>query len=192
MTRIWSGNELQDQWAAPVAFYRNLVGLIRDSTLILVAIMAAAITFRGGDAGKLSPADWSVLIGLALCTVVGPLLIYGIYRVFFAMLREVSSWMIHLGPVGPRQPRGPVAAYRIWKLRIERGTLRAAKREYAARERQAKAEFRAARPWVLKINRAILTLDAATDKFIPYLVALIYFAVFAYVLWYALGRFGTQ
>jgi len=71
-----------------LSFFQTLVSLIRDLVIIVAVIITVIIVYFGGEPSSLSALDWAKLIGSAFIIVIGPLIIYFIFKKGFEFFNE--------------------------------------------------------------------------------------------------------
>jgi hypothetical protein len=97
-----------DKMDAHITMLQRIVALVRDLVIAVVAALTALIIAYGGDPASLNALDWTRLVGAAFLVVLGPVAVFLVMKVLYALLYELMAPIRAMFPGAP-PPTGWVA-----------------------------------------------------------------------------------
>ncbi len=97
---------ISDELNKKIKFFQITLSLIRDLVLSVVVLLTITIIYFGGDPSKLNALDWGKLVGSAFLIVLGPIVVFFVFKVIFETLQFISYLPRGLLIPGNPVPRG--------------------------------------------------------------------------------------
>ncbi len=114
-----NGNTFIDRYSKQISFFRNIVALSRDLTIIVVGLLTVAILYLGGEPKNLTAVDWAFLVASAFGVIIIPVIIFFLIRLWIVFTNAFLSFPIIPDPTAPI-PTGFFARYWRSILRVIR------------------------------------------------------------------------
>ena len=125
---------ISDNLTKTLSFFQTVLSLLRDLILSVVVLLTIAIIYFGGNPKSLNALDWSKLVGSAFLIVVGPVIIFIIFKLVFKFFQDLFDFPRSLFTPGGSIPRG-FFAWAIMKSKKQ------TKRQYVKMVREIQHQF---------------------------------------------------
>jgi hypothetical protein len=108
---VMKWNMTGDEFDKKLARLQNVVSLLKDLILAVTVAISCFIVYFGGDVMKLTILDWTKLLGAASLIVIGPIVVFFVWRLFLKWSSKLLLQLLSLYSPSEPVPTGLVKWY---------------------------------------------------------------------------------